>query len=461
MAPGLGNYDDIFGFIFRFAFPADPVAYAAWEALSPFNALRVDFATTPPAPALFPFPTLKPRTSSTAETALQADFDLFVNATIRRLSGRFDVSVIPYSASVLAVSYDFGLGCYYNGVLCLGDNRDSAYLAITPSIAFPVFASTGDYADDYLVMGADHHYNGLGVYSNVNIYNYVRQVGFDQVADSQYLGSANTLVPDYSSSAGATYAGTQNAPQFFQWRYSLDCAALDPICANVATSGFPSVTPGSTTLWIDRAYQASASLAGPLYTSLIQPLVLYSVDRCRPQPCDADGSCGSLRTNVLQDIALYSLRVSQSSTASPLFGVTFNATNAVDGNGLHSLASTSAETSPYWEIDLGFSRNVSSINVAGLLLHYALVLVSNTPFSSPDLATAVSEAEQVLSQPNLLVLDEAGNVNRVFRYLRIQIDPALTQFYVGFGAQRELVQPKYELALFEVNIYAYCLNAAN
>jgi lysozyme len=102
----------------------------------------------------------------------------------------------------------------------------------------------------------------------------------------------------------------------------------------------------------------------------------------------------------------------QSSTA---FGGV--ASRGVDGNedGVYangSVTHTAYEDQPYWEVDLGSVETIGSIKVwnrkdccAERLTNF-YVFVSNTPFSTTDLATMLSQSEDVFEYS----YDEAGNV---------------------------------------------------
>jgi len=425
---GLDLHDDLFSFLFRQAIAADQATFDAWKASKPFRAFRVYYETDPTENTLYGKPTFRPRLDTPSEIPLQPNYTAMIDSTIQRLTGRYNINVINWVVNLLGYQLaPYGGVCYLEGVSCAGDTRDSGYL--DSNVTFFFTDPTG--TDQYMVFGANHEYLGLAVYSNVVIYNYHAAVGMDPVLNSQFLNSANQPVPNFSSPS-SPLSPASNLPQFLRWKYARACQPLDTTCSAVPSTGFPSLPPNSLGLVATRSYEASAEYDGPAVSVLLKPVVLHLVDRCRPQTCDSDGSCGRMPGYVEYNIAFGSQSVSQSSTF-----FNFVATNAVDGQtSLFSGALTDVQLEPYWEIDLGFERFVTTVDIDGLLIDF-YILVSNTPFTSTKLEDAIKEADN--SVHVLFDWGEGIEINQSFRYLRVQ--------HSGI----------YALFLSEVQINSYCM----
>jgi len=389
---GLDVHSDFFSIFFRQALATDSVAYENWQASNPFRTVRVWYNAIPENNTMFGAPDLKPRVTLQNELDILPQFNALVNATLANLEGRYSLLTIPYEADLTGyATADWGGQCFLAGVSCSADNRDTVYLTSAPT---PFFT---DPTDQYIVLGANHVATGMANYSNLVIYNFNGQLGLNVILNDQYQGSADIPVPNYSNpTATATPAAASVYNEFFLWKFARSCGALDTACSAVSGGSWPSLPNGIPGIFMERAYDISAVTAGPDMADLIKPYVVQLSDKCKPQPCDATG-CSGVAGYFLYDIAYGSYSVSQSSTLAPNFG----ATNAIDGtnNGTYLPAVTNVESQPFWEIDLTFSRNVSSINIVGFWAD-AYILFSNTPFTSNDFATSYAQVKKTFTTNN-------------------------------------------------------------
>lgn len=405
---GLDVHSDLFSFLFRLAIPTDENAFNDWAASNPFRTVRIHYPNGTSPNVLFGTPILKPRLNDTTETIYQTAYTDMINTTIARLRGRYNIDVVDWAPNLLGYQLaNYGGVCYLNSLSCAGDNRDATYLVSNVTTFFT------DPTDQYITFGTNTNYNGLAVYSNLVLYNYPAAVGILDVTDVDYLDSANDPVPNFSSPTSPLTPPTVQ-PQFFRWTFSRTCGKFDPTCSAVPDTGFPSLPPNTPGIIATRAYQASFDTAGPDLDILIKPTLLHLVDRCRPQPCDATGSCGSLPGYTLYDIAFGSKMTYQSST----FWI-FDSANAVDGQSgaLDPAAVTNVENEAYWQIDLGFSRFVPSVSIKGINAAYYIIL-SNTEITATDLRTARRLADYSYLVTALTHMP--FTVNHSFRYMRLQ-----------------------------------------
>ena len=93
----------------------------------------------------------------------------------------------------------------------------------------------------------------------------------------------------------------------------------------------------------------------------------------------------------------------------------------------NSVSHTSAENNPWWELDLGTIQSIDHLNIFNRdsnqdRLDYYNVLVSDNPFTSTDLATAMAQ-EGVSSSFHRYAPapSETIDINRTGRYIRIQL----------------------------------------
>ncbi len=129
------------------------------------------------------------------------------------------------------------------------------------------------------------------------------------------------------------------------------------------------------------------------------------------------------------------LALGKTATQSSTFvnaGITFSASRAVDGNtngdfwGGNTSSATNYEYQPWWQVDLGSSQSITSIQVwprtdcCPEMTSNFYVLVSDNPFTSTDLTTTLNQS----GVSSYYVSGYAGtpatvNVNRTGRYVRV------------------------------------------
>ncbi|HVH70638.1 MAG TPA: RHS repeat-associated core domain-containing protein, partial [Candidatus Dormibacteraeota bacterium] len=149
-----------------------------------------------------------------------------------------------------------------------------------------------------------------------------------------------------------------------------------------------------------------------------------------------DKEYGYRNGQLLVTASAVNLALNQLATQSSTFvngGITFSAGRAVDGNtngdlwGGNTSSATNNEYQPWWQVDLGSSQWLGSIQVwprtdcCPETTANFYVLVSDNPFTSTDLTTTLNQA----GVSNYWVLGNTAspstvNINRTGRYVRIQ-----------------------------------------
>ena len=154
-----------------------------------------------------------------------------------------------------------------------------------------------------------------------------------------------------------------------------------------------------------------------------------------------DGNCNCVGTPTnagctnVTNVA-FNKTASQSSTLSA-GGITGNANKAVDGNSvsvyftspasLSSVSATQNEFQAWWQVDLGAMHDIESINVFNRVdgtdrTRDCYVMISDTPFTSNDLATARSQALFEMNLPGLVGSPSTMNPQVQGRYVRLQLE---------------------------------------
>jgi len=435
---GLANYDDTFTMLLRVATQHDTQAASDYIYSSNFRVMRVFHPVEPATTTGFPYPTLRNRYGYNSEAPLQPVLNELINQTITNAAYRFDVVRININAS--NYPYNFGGSCY-NTKDCLFETHDSHYFATHAFMAFE------DPTEQLVMVGINHVQTGMGVYSDMTLtlYNGIN-LGVLSITNDQYAGSATLTVPvtddgfdhkrDWNSWGNRDQQRTQtiNVPEMYVYTLARSCPPLNPYCTEVPSqfeNGKTFFPPDQPAVVLERIYQESKTLAGPAASLLDQPVVLKFIDRCRPIACDATGTCGNDPSSyTLQNIAFESKSVSQSSTA-----WNFDASLAVDASDF-TMALTTVQTNPWWEIDLGFARRIESISLHGLIA-FSSVLVSNTPFQGNSFQDAQANAQAVFDIGAHWESSTSVNVGGIYRYVRVQ-----TQLEA--------------LMLRDVQIFSYC-----
>ena len=154
-----------------------------------------------------------------------------------------------------------------------------------------------------------------------------------------------------------------------------------------------------------------------------------------------DGNCGCAGTPINTGGCTTTTNLALDGTASQIntltvAGFTGNAENAIDGdtNGVifdgtpedASVTGTQFVTEPWWEVDLGASYLIETINAYNRVdgankTESSYILVSNNPFTANDLAGARAEADYEQLVPGQLGLPSVVMPNIAGRYVRIHM----------------------------------------
>ena len=151
---------------------------------------------------------------------------------------------------------------------------------------------------------------------------------------------------------------------------------------------------------------------------------------CTGTPISTGGACTSTFNLALNGTA------SQSGTLN-VAGFNGVAANAIDGNtdgvifdgspGDASVTATNFVNEPWWQVDLGASYFIETVNAFNRTdgadkTNDAWILVSNTPFTSNDLAGARAQADYEMFFPGLLGSPSVAMPNINGQYVRIQME---------------------------------------
>jgi len=155
-----------------------------------------------------------------------------------------------------------------------------------------------------------------------------------------------------------------------------------------------------------------------------------------------DGNCGCAGTPISTGGCTSTTNLALNGTASQnstltVSGIVGSADKAIDGNtngvfftspaSASSVSATTFSTQPWWEVDLGANYFLETINVYNRTdgadkTRDAYVLVSDTPFTSNDLATARSEADFEMFVGGLMGAPSVALPNISGRYVRVQME---------------------------------------
>ncbi|MFK7776235.1 MAG: discoidin domain-containing protein [Saprospiraceae bacterium] len=151
--------------------------------------------------------------------------------------------------------------------------------------------------------------------------------------------------------------------------------------------------------------------------------------------CNCSGTPINTGCSITSNVAL-NKTANQSSTLNA-GGITGSASKAVDGNtngvfftnpiSNSTVSATQNETEPWWDVDLGESYSLEQINIYNRTdgvdqTRNAYILISNSAFTSTDLATSRSQAAAEFFINGLVGSPSTINLNMDARYIRVQME---------------------------------------
>jgi hypothetical protein len=239
---------DTFLMLLRVAVFADAARGDAYLGAVPGVVLRVR-PTAQKAADPFALPTLRPRGTGRTEADHAAALDRLGAAILARHA---PLVAAASSAQPLDI---WGWDCIQAGRPCSGDNRDTPYLRLGPTLL------SADPSDFIVVYGVDHERTGKSSYANLSLY--------DAARGAAVLGLLGT---DLHGSAADYLGDDPAATDLYAWRFARACGGA-PYCSEVG-QGFPGVPLDGNLSFLERAYLEPPTRAGPLPEELEAPRML-------------------------------------------------------------------------------------------------------------------------------------------------------------------------------------------
>lgn len=299
---GLGQYDDQFAFISRWAWPEDETAFEIWKESLPIRGYRI----SQPQPVVesdpFSVATHIEESHVPIERHLTAAQD-FLCKTIE-VSARKQYDILS-KAEGKDSNPGLGEECALSGESCHGNSRDTFTSNLYDSLGRRAFSlPTSD--SIILVAGINHDETGCSYFNEIDIINNESNIGILGWGIHEVDGSADPYLAD------SPYSNL--AANFFVVSFAYDCTGLPWDCKEIDSEGLLRLDVGSEFrvlqhFWVNHQTEIRSTSEQILHARMwtLQPLTDKRVDETAANDKRADKTVSHSLVAIIFSISLLTL----------------------------------------------------------------------------------------------------------------------------------------------------------